>query len=350
MDLACQTLVTEFPHLIERTLGSLDVRVHRAVSSAMACPGALVFAGTEPQLREALERRAGAIVTSTAFLPLLPEEPSSTVLLSSRVPLLMAQVLQKHFDPAAGKFDRGPHLDPGAILALDAQVGEGAVIAAGASVGPGVVIGPDVRIGPGCVLEEGARIGRGSVLHALVYVGRDCVLGERCEIHAHATIGSDGYSYAHDGEGNHHKIPQLGVVVLEDDVEVGANSAIDRASFDTTRIGRGTKIDNLCHIAHNCQIGSRVLLTGGFMVAGSTTIGDQFVAGGRTTVRDHVTICPGVQLAGLSAVNKDVTEPGAYGGHPLQPMKKYLKTVSCLPHLPDMRKALAALEHEPPVS
>ncbi len=194
------------------------------------------------------------------------------------------------------------------------------------------------------MIERGARIGADTLLHAQVFVGWGCQVGARCEIHPHTTLGSDGYSYAHDEQGNHYKIPQVGIVVIEDDVEIGANCAIDRAAFDTTRIGSGTKLDNLCHIAHNCQIGRNVLLTAGFFVAGSSTIGDNFICGGRSTVTDHVKICANVQVAGLCAITKSITEPGAYGGHPLQPMKHYLRTTASLPHLPEIRKTLAAME------
>ena len=211
-------------------------------------------------------------------------------------------------------------------------------------MGAGAVIGKDALIGPGCVVEEGARVGEGTVLHALVFLGRFCVVGDRCEIHPHTTIGSDGYAYAQDESRHHHKIPQLGIVSIEDDVEIQANCAIDRAAFGVTRIGRGTKIDNLCHIAHNCDIGEHVLLTGGFFVAGSSTVGDHCVAGGRATITDHVKVCAGVQLGGLCGVTKDLTEPGAYSGYPLQPMGKFLRTATSLPHLPELRRRVADLE------
>jgi len=346
MGILCQQIATDFEHLVQTTLGSLQVSVARVSSPEMASPETLVFASTEGQLYTALERQAGAIVVAAKLQKHLPEAPASTLLVTPKITLMLALVLQKYFEPSRGKFNHLPRLDPRAFISPDAEVGKDAVVSAGAFVGPGVVIGSGALIGPGCVLEEGAQIGADTLLHALVFVGRQCEIGARCEIHAHTTIGSDGYSYAHDEEGNHFKIPQLGVVIIEDDVEIGANCAIDRAAFDVTRIGSGTKIDNLCHIAHNCQIGKKVLLTGGFFVAGSSSIGDHFVCGGRTTVTDHVEICAGVQLAGLSAVTKGITEPGAYGGHPLQPMKKYLRTTSSLPHLPEIRKALAALEQK----
>lgn len=344
MDILCRQIATDFAYLLSKTLGDLQVSVSRASSAEMASPQALVFASTEMQLRVALERKAGAIVVAESLEKHLPEVFASTLLVTPKPTMMLALVLKKYFDPSREKFHRGPHIDPRALVSPDAQIMGGAVIAAGAFVGPGAMIGDGAWIGPGCVIEEGARVGADTVLHALVFVGRRCEIGARCEIHAHTTIGSDGYSYAHDEQGKHFKIPQLGVVIIEDDVEIGANCAIDRAAFDATRIGSGTKIDNLCHIAHNCQIGQKVLLTGGFFMAGSSSIGDHCVCGGRATVTDHVAICAGVQLAGLSAVTKSITARGAYGGHPLQPMKKYLRSLCSLPHLPEMRKAIVALE------
>jgi UDP-3-O-[3-hydroxymyristoyl] glucosamine N-acyltransferase len=260
------------------------------------------------------------------------------------VKLAMAKVLRRYFDDSRTRFAQDPPIDPRAFVSPEASIGQGAIVAAGAFVGPRAVIGRGAVIGPGCVVEEEARVGEDTILHALVFLGRRCQVGDRCEIHPHTTLGADGFAYAQDEAGHHHKIPQLGIVVIEDDVEIQANSAVDRAAFDVTRVGRGTKIDNFCHISHNCQIGRHVILTGGFMVAGSTSVGDHCLIGGRTTVTDHVSVCAGVQLGGLSAVTKDITEPGAYGGHPLQSFKAFLRTTSSLAHLPDMRKRLADLE------
>lgn len=346
MSITCRQIATDFTHLITRSQGNLDLCLERATSVEQCTGKTLAFATTEAQLGLALERGAGALILGANLEKRLPEAVAPTLLFSPKVQLLMALVLQRYFDVSRKKFQQEPRIDSRAFLSPLATVGEDAVVAAGAFIGEGAVIGSGAMIGPGCVIEAGARIGQDTVLHALVYVGRGCVVGDRCEIHAHTTVGSDGYSYAHDETGRHHKIPQLGIVVIEDEVEIGANCAIDRAAFEATRIGQGTKIDNLCHIAHNCQIGKQVLLTGGFFVAGSSTIGDQCVTGGRATVTDHVKVCSGVQLGGLSAVTKDITEPGAYGGHPLQPLKQYLRTTTSLVHLPEFRKRLAALEQK----
>jgi len=343
VSIPCTRIVDAFPDLFTETFGDLSRSVDRAASAENADPGCLVFASTAGQLQAALASKAGAVVLAASLRHAVPQEPRTPILLTPKPGLAMAKILQNFFDPSLDKFS-GRGVDPRAFVDASAQIGEGAVVCAGAFVGPCVEIGTMARVGPGCVLEEGSKIGARTVLHALVFLGRNCEVGSQCEIHAHTSIGSDGYSYAHDEQGHHHKIPQLGIVIIEDHVEIGSNCAIDRAAFDVTRIGAGTKLDNLCHVAHNCQIGKHVLLTGGFFVAGSSSIGDHFVCGGRTTVTDHVKICPGVQLGGLSAVTKDIEVPGAYGGYPLQPMKQFLRTTSSLTHLPEMRKTLAALE------
>ena len=344
MPVQCAQLAADLIHLFPRALGDLQVALSRVTPPERADGGCLVFAANEAMLLQALAAGAGAIALPLKLEKAIPQGAPGAFLLAPNLKLAMALVIQRYFDDSRTKFDQPTPVDPRAFVAADALIGEGATVAAGAFVGRRASIGIGARIGPGCVIEDDAKVGADTILHALVFVGQRCEVGDRCEIHPHTTIGSDGYAYAQDEAHRHHKVPQLGIVVVEDDVEIQANCAIDRAAFDETRIGQGTKIDNLCHIAHNCQIGKHVLLTGGFFVAGSSSIGDHCVTGGRTTVTDHVHVCAGVQLGGLSAVTKSVTEPGVYSGYPLQPLKKFLRTTSSLAHLPDMRRRLAELE------
>ena len=344
MQIQCAQLAADLIHLFPRVLGDLQVTLRRVTPPERAGDGCLVFAADEAMLLQALAAGASAIALPLKLEKGIPQGSPGAFLLASNLKLAMAQVLQRYFDDSHTKFDQPTPVDPRAFVAVDALIGEGATVAAGAFVGRRAAIGKGARIGPGCVIEDDAKVGEDTILHALVFVGQRCEVGARCEIHPHTTIGSDGYAYAQDETHRHHKVPQLGIVVVEDDVEIQANCAIDRAAFDATRIGQGTKIDNFCHIAHNCQIGKHVLLTGGFFVAGSSSIGDHCVTGGRTTITDHVHVCAGVQLGGLSAVTKSVTEPGVYSGYPLQPLKKFLRTTSSLAHLPEMRRRLAELE------
>ena len=180
-------------------------------------------------------------------------------------------------------------------------------------------------------------------MHPHVFVGAACEIGNACEIHPHATIGSDGFGYAKDASGKPRKIPQLGTVKIGDEVEIGGNCAIDRATLTATYIRSGAKLDNICHIAHNCDLGENGFYTAGFMMAGSTTIGRNFMTGGNSVVGPHLRVADDVVLAGRSTVTNNVTEPGQYGGYPLQPLREALKTLVALGQLNDMRKKLNGL-------
>lgn len=214
------------------------------------------------------------------------------------------------------------------------------LVSAHAHIHPTAQIGARTRIEAGVSIGAGARIGDDCHLHANVVIEDFCEVGHRCVLHAGTVIGSDGFGFTTDPQGRHHKIPQIGIVVLEDDVEMGANCAVDRATLGETRIGQGTKFDNLCHIAHNVKIGKHGLFAGGAMVAGSTTIGDHFMIGGGSLVTDHVTICDRVIIGGKAGVTKNITKPGAYTGYPLEPMKDALRTIQNLSHLTEMRQQL----------
>lgn len=193
------------------------------------------------------------------------------------------------------------------------------------------------------MVENDVSIGADVTLHAQVFIGHKSSIGNRVELHAGVKIGADGYAYVTQKNGQHLKIPQVGVVVIEDDVEIGANSCIDRAALETTRIGAGTKIDNLVHIAHNCQIGKNCLITAGFMTGGSSHFGDGMIAGGHVTVKDHTHIGSGVILGGFSCVTGDLTEPGLYSGYPARPIAEAFRILATQAYLPEMRKMLKKL-------
>jgi len=257
----------------------------------------------------------------------------------SSVPMGMA-VLLKHFDRKRERFtqwgERHPTalVHPAATLGSDVLLGPYCVIGANASIGDGCCIGAQV------VIENDVRLGAGTILHPHVFVGAGCEIGRDCEVHPHTSIGSDGFGYAVGASRRPQKIAHLGNVIIGDEVEIGSNCAIDRAKLTSTYIRSGTKLDNICHIAHNCDLGEDGFYTAGFMMAGSTTIGRRFMTGGNSVVSEHLTLADDVVLAGRSNVTSDVTEPGQYGGYPLQPLKDALRTTASLGQLNEMRKNL----------
>lgn len=232
-----------------------------------------------------------------------------------------------------------------------------------AMVHPSAELGADLSIGPCAVIGEGARIGAGCRIHGGAYVGARVVLGPGCEvhpnatlydgvqlgarclIHAGATIGGDGFGFQWLGD-HHHKVPQLGTVVLEDDVEVGCNSCIDRATLGETRVGRGTKIDNQVHVAHNDRIGQHVVLVAQVGISGSVTVGDHAVLAGQVGVVDHVAIGPGAQIGGATVVTRDVAAGAKVWGTPGRPMQRVLREQAALGRLPELLKQFKAQQQQ----
>ncbi|HMM76358.1 MAG TPA: UDP-3-O-(3-hydroxymyristoyl)glucosamine N-acyltransferase [Gammaproteobacteria bacterium] len=234
-----------------------------------------------------------------------------------------------------------------AALFLPSQYSQDTAIHPTAVIDPRATLDADVRIGPYVVIGRDARIGARSVVHASAVLMDRVVLGEDCVIHPHVTvredcvlghrvvvqpgavIGGDGYGFVMH-ERRHHKIPQLGNVVIADDVEIGANATIDRGRFTATRVGRGSKIDNLVMIAHNVQIGEDCLLVSQTGISGSTKLGDRVVLAGQVGVGGHVEICSDVTVLGKSVIAKHVLHPGTYAGIPIRPFAQWKKTIAWL--------------------
>jgi len=271
---------------------------------------------------------------------LVADPSADTCCFSARnIPLAMA-VLLKYFDTKRERFEQWGTRHPTAIVHPDAVIGERVCLGPYCVVGAHAQVGDDCLIGSHVVVENAARIGARTVLHPQVFVGSRCEIGVDCEIHPHTTIGSDGFGYAVDASGTTRKISHLGNVKIGDAVEIGANCAIDRATLASTYVRSGAKLDNICHIAHNCDLGENSFFTAGFMMGGSTKIGRNFMTGGNSVVTAHIKIADHVTLQGRSSVTNDILEPGAYGGYPLQPLKDAIKTAVSLSQLNEIRKNL----------
>jgi len=235
-------------------------------------------------------------------------------------------------------------IDPRAVVAPQARIGRDVNIAAGAHIALGVEIGDRVDIYPGAYLGEGVRVGDDSVLFANVSVYPGTVIGKRVRIHSGAVIGSDGFGFTPGPSGEWYKIPQVGGVEIGDDVEVGANTTIDRATMMVTRIGRGTKIDNQVQIAHNVETGEHVCIVAQSGVAGSARIGDRAILAAGAGVLDHVTVGKGAIVGSRASAHRDVPAGETVIGTPAIPGPTFVKAYSLIPRLPEYRKKLKALE------
>lgn len=230
-----------------------------------------------------------------------------------------------------------------------AVIGSNASIADNVSVGAHAVLGDNVHLGAGTVIHPLAyvghdvRIGEDCQIHPQVFIGERVTIGDRCIIHAGAALGCDGFGYLQQATG-HRKIPQIGTVIIEDDVEIGANCTVDRATIAATIIGAGTKIDDAVHIAHNCVIGRNCLFAGQVGIAGSTTVGDGVIMGGQVGVTDHVRIGGNVVLAGQTGVFSDLEEPGIYSGYPARNHRGQMRVLAATQKLPDLMKTIRELQ------
>lgn len=232
---------------------------------------------------------------------------------------------------------------PGAIVSDTATIGAEASIYPGACIGNNVIIGKRTVIYSGAVLYDNAIVGEGCTIHANAVIRERCRIGDRCVIQPGAVIGSDGFGYAPDGSG-YYRIPQIGIVVLDDDVEIGANTCIDRAAIEVTRIRRGTKLDNLVQIAHNCSIGEDCMIVSQVGISGSAKIGNHVTLAGQVGVAGHLTIGDNVLVGAQSGVPSSLPANAAYSGTPTMPHKEWLKSSMVVPRLPEMKKTVSALE------
>ncbi|MDH5432457.1 MAG: UDP-3-O-(3-hydroxymyristoyl)glucosamine N-acyltransferase [Gammaproteobacteria bacterium] len=284
--------------------------------------------------------------TTQAGCVLLSEEfkkdcPTNCIILSD--PYLgfakVAQLMDTTPIPEVG-------IHPDAIIDSDVKIGKGVSVAAGCVLQPGCIIEDNVILEPNVVVGINSRVGKGSRLFANVVVYHNVSIGQYCIIHAGAVIGSDGFGFAND-KGRWVKIPQTGGVKIGDNVEIGANACIDRGALEDTIIGHGVKLDNLCHIAHNVELGENVAMAAYSAVAGSTKVGDGCTFGGRATILGHLNIAAGSHVTATSLINRSINESGAYSsGTGMQDNKSWRKSVARFRQLDEMAKQIKQLEKQ----
>ncbi len=312
--------------LAAELVGRADLPITHADALDRAGPGAISFIRSHDFARRWGESRASAaLVTRGIDVP--GHDPASRALLRvADADVALVRLLEAIAPPPE---PRTPGVHPAAI------VDPAAAIAPSASVGPRCVVGRGATIADHATLFAGAyvgaeaRIGAGSVLHPGVVVMDRCVIGARCILHANAVIGADGFGYVpaprgHPAHPGLLKVPHVGNVVIEDDVEIGVGSAVDRAKFGSTRVGAGTKIDNLVQIGHGVIIGRSCILCGQVGLAGSAVLGDGVVLGGQAAVVDGVRVGSGAQLSGQSAATRDVPAGARYAGTPAQSLREFV--------------------------
>lgn len=316
-----------------RLIGDGEVQVSAVASVDSASRADLVFIDDEKHFSSALRSQAGAIITGEFAVSLPAGRP---VLISDHPKLAFARaarMLGEGSSPGATAAD----VHPAAIVHPSATLGPNVRVEASVVIHEGVHIGEGTRIAAGCDIGAGVIIGNTCEIYPNVAVYSATTIGNRVIVHAGVVLGSDGFGYVRDRKtGRYEKFPQVGRLVIEDDVEIGANATIDRGALDETRIRRGAKIDNLVHIGHNCNIGEDVVIAAQTGLSGSIVIENGAVLGGQVGIGEHARIGEGVMLGGQGGVlpNKILRGKGqAFWGTPAQPLRQYLKQLAAIARL-----------------
>lgn len=303
-----------------------------------AGPHDVSFLGNEKYHSQFLQTRAAAVIVACG----VTDGPPDTALIAVENPSLAFAVVVRHFAAATKKFTPGIHpcafVDPTAVIdPAKVRVQAGAVVLAGASIGDGSDIGPN------SVISDDVVIGKDCCIMANASIRERCLLGDRVILQPGVVIGSDGYGYELS-QGRHLKIDQVGIVEIGDDVEIGANTTIDRARFGKTIIGEGTKIDNLVQIGHNVVIGKHCLIVALTGISGSARLGDYVTVAGQVGIAGHVTVGSKAMLGGRSGVTNNLAGGIAYGGKPAQALRDEMKLQAHVRRLPKLVARVKALE------
>lgn len=318
-------------------VGGTDPEISALADLDSAGAGHVAFAVDKGKLPHLQEARASLLLVPKNF----PELQGPVVRVDDPVwaaTVIQHRLMAREFQPTG--------IHPSAVVGNDCLISQEVSIAPLVCVGERVRIGRRVKIGAGCVIGDDVVIGEDTLLHPNVSVLDRSLLGARVIVHSGTVIGSDGFGYAHDRQGHHLKRLHLGHVQIDDDVELGANVCVDRATFGRTWIKRGTKIDNLVQVAHNVEIGEDSILVSQSGVAGSTVLGNGVIVGGKAAISGHLKIGNRVTVAGKAGVTSSVGDGEVVAGFPAGPHKQWLRAVTLFPRLPELFKELRELRKQ----
>jgi len=320
-------------------VGDENATVHTFAKIEEGVPGALSFLSNPKYTPYIYETKSSIVLVNKDFVP---EQPISATLIKvnnayESLAKLMTLYEQSH--------PKRVGIDPLAYVAPTAKIGKDVYLAPFACVGDGAVIGDGTALHPHATVGSNAKVGANCILYAHATVYHDCIVGNNCIMHAGSVVGADGFGFAPSPNG-YEKIPQIGIAILEDNVEIGANTCIDRATMGATIIHKGVKLDNLVQIAHNVEVGANTVMASQVGIAGSTKIGEWCMFGGQVGIAGHITIGDKVNLGAQSGVPGSLKANQQLIGTPPMEMKPYFKSQAIFRKLPDMYKEMSALRKE----
>lgn len=319
--------------------GDENATVHTFAKIEEGVPGALSFLSNPKYTPYIYETKSSIVLVNKDFIP---EQPINATLIKvnnayESLAKLMTLYEQSH--------PKRVGIDPLAYVAPTAQIGKDVYLAPFACVGDGAIVGDGTELHPHATVGRNAKVGANCILYAHATVYHDCIVGNNCIMHAGSVVGADGFGFAPTPDG-YEKIPQIGIAILEDNVEIGANTCIDRATMGATIIHKGVKLDNLVQIAHNVEVGANTVMASQVGVAGSTKVGEWCMFGGQVGVAGHITIGDKVNLGAQSGAPGSIKANQQLIGTPPMEMKPYFKSQAVFRKLPDMYKEIDALRKE----
>lgn len=328
-------------HLGGEVEGRGDATVSTFAKIEEAKPGAITFLANPKYTHYIYTTEASVVLVSRDFVA---EQPVAATLVRVDDPYSalasLLQLAQSALRPNPVGIEEGSRVCKGTEVGEDAYVGSFAYIAEGAR------IGRNVKIYPQCYVGAGVEIGDDTILYPGVKIYHGCRIGKRCILHSGAVIGADGFGFAPDAQGVYHKIEQIGIVEIDDDVEIGANTTVDRSTMGRTHIARGVKLDNLIQIAHNVEVGHDTVMASQAGVAGSTKIGANCMVGGQVGIAGHITVGDGAQFAAQSGVAKSVPSGSRVMGSPAMPIGEYARLIVAQKKLVELMARVDQLERQ----
>jgi UDP-3-O-[3-hydroxymyristoyl] glucosamine N-acyltransferase len=330
-----RTVLELSTHVDGRVVGQSDVLIRRVASLDAAGEGDIAYVEHEKFFAAAKTSRASCLIVS-AGAPI-----ESDCRIEVKNPKLAFALIAEILHPAARP---EPSIDPSAVIDDQADVALTAFIGANVSIGKHSSVGAGSELRSGVGIGQNVSIGNDCVFHPHVVIYDNVTIGDRVIIHAGAVVGADGFGYVRSDMG-YHKLPQIGAVIIEDDVELGANTTVDRGALSRTRIGKGTKLDNMVHVGHNCDIGERVVIAAQTGISGSVIIEDDCVIGGQVGFGDHIRVLSGAVIGSKAGVLPGkIVRPGVWWGIPIQPLEEYKRLNAHIGRLPQVRDELKELK------
>jgi len=321
-------------HVGGRVFGDGDTVIQRVASLETAVIGEIAYVEDEKLFETAKSSRASCLIVAE----------HAAVDFSCRIevpkPKLAFTLIAEVLHPPKS---RDPVIDMTAVIAETADVALTASVGPHATIGENSSVGVNTQVLAGVSIGDNVAVGNDCLIHPNVVIYDNVTIGDRVVLHAGVVIGADGFGFVRDQQG-HHKFPQIGTVIIEDDVELGANTCVDRGALGRTRIGRGTKLDNMVHVGHNCDIGERVVIAGQTGISGSVTIEDDCIIGGQVGFGDHIRVQSGAVIGSKAGVLPGkIVRPGVWWGIPIQPLDEYKRLNAHVGRLPRLREELKEL-------